>query len=75
MTQKIRKALRINKVSKEIRANLLKQEGDLTTVEITNRQTEAFLEAEYEDYQLLVPIAISNPIRDEPYRLNLWNFD
>jgi hypothetical protein len=39
MIQKIRKALKINKVSKEIRSKLIAEEGELSAVEISNRQT------------------------------------
>ncbi len=50
-------------------------EGELTATEIATKQTEAFLEAEYQEYELLEPIAITNPLRDDPYRINLWQFD
>jgi hypothetical protein len=43
--------------------------------EIANKQTEAFLEAEYQEYQLLEPIALTNPIKHDPYHINLWQFD
>lgn len=74
MIQKIRKALKINKVSKEIRSKLMAEEAELSAVEISNRQTEAYLEAEYNDFDLLVPIAVSNPLRDDPNQIHIWKF-
>lgn len=74
LIQKIRKALKINKVSKEIRSKLMAEEAELSAVEISNRQTEAYLEAEYNDFDLLVPIAVSNPLRDDPNQIHIWKF-
>lgn len=73
--QKIKKVLKINKVSKELRAKIIAEEGELSAIEISNRQTEAFLDAEYNDYDLLVPIAVSNPLRDNFDEVHIWNFD
>ena len=75
LLQKIRKALKINKVSKEIRSKIMSEEADLSPVEVSNRQTEAYLETEYQDYDLLVPIAVSNPLRDDPNQIHIWNFE
>lgn len=74
LLQKIRKALKINRVSKEIRSKIMTEQAELSPVEISNRQTEAYLEAEYQDFDLLVPIAVSNPLRDDPNQVHIWSF-
>lgn len=74
LTQKIKKVLRINRVSKEVRSKILSEEPDLPITEVASRQTEAFLESEFNDYPLLEPIAVTNPMRDDPFRLNIWKF-
>jgi hypothetical protein len=43
--QKLKKALRINRVSKEIRSKIMNEDPGISVVEVTNRQTEAFYEA------------------------------
>lgn len=73
--QKIKKVLKINKVSKELRAKIVAQEGELTAVEISNKQTQAYLDAEYKDFDLLVPIAVSNPLRDSYETVQIWDFE
>lgn len=52
----------------------MSEETDLSPVEISNRQTEAYLEAEYQDFDLLTPIAVSNPLRDDPHQIHIWKF-
>jgi hypothetical protein len=42
--------------------------------EVTNKQTEAFLESEFLDYELLEPISVTNPIREDAFMLNIWKF-
>lgn len=73
LIQKIKKALKINKVSKEIRSKIMAEESELSAVEISNRQTEAYLEAEYKEFDLLVPIALSNPLRNNLDEIHIWN--
>ena len=46
LTQKIKRALRINRISREVRSKILSEEPDLPISEIANRQTEAFLDNE-----------------------------
>ena len=73
MIQKIKKALKINKVSKEIRSKIMAEDGELSAVEVSNRQTEAYLEAEYKEFDLLVPVALSNPLRNNLDEIHIWN--
>ena len=39
LTQKIKRALRVNRVSKEVRSQIISQEPDLPVAEVTSRQT------------------------------------
>jgi hypothetical protein len=68
--------LRINTVSKELRKKILADSGegiDVNPQQVANSQTLAFLEAEYNDYKLVKPIAFTNAFVPDSVNFKLWN--
>lgn len=74
LIQKLKRALRINRISREVRSKILREEPELPAGEIASRQTEAFLDAELAEYELLEPLLVTNPLQEDPYRVNIWKF-
>lgn len=72
--QKVKRGLRINRISREVRSKILSEEPDLAVADIASRQTEAFLDSEFLEYELLEPLVVTNPLREDPAHLNLWKF-
>jgi len=73
--QRLKKALRINTLSKELHKKILSDNGEheLTAEQVANSQTLAFLEAEYIDYKLVRPIEFTNTYSPEDPGFHLWN--
>lgn len=72
--QKLKKALKINYISKEVRKKvLIDQTEDVDAQKVADSQTLAFLEAEYNDYKLVKPIAFTNAYNPEKVGFRLWN--
>lgn len=78
--QEIKKHLRINQVSKDMRRKILENKknyeaDDPKSIEKGNilEKNMEFIEAEYTDYKILKPILFTNEAYTSGYNFRLWN--